>query len=75
MFANIKNVNRKVTQFVNCFNNICALSRQRNPKMADLAAKTMIYRGLGSGIIQVMREDANIDFTNEESANQFKVTI
>ena len=51
------------------------VSRQRNPKMADLAAKTMIYRGLGSGIIRVMREDANIDFTNEESANQFKVTI
>ena len=51
------------------------VSRQRNPKMADLAAKTMIYRGLGAGIIRVMRDDANIDFTNEESVNQFKVTI
>ena len=26
------------------------VSRQRNPLMAALAAKTMIYRGLGSGI-------------------------
>ena len=51
------------------------VSRQRNPKMADLAAKTMIYRGLGSGIIRVMREGIHIDFDNEESANQFKVTI
>ena len=51
------------------------VSRQRNPKMADLAAKTMIYRGLGSGIIRVMREGVHIDFDNEESANQFKVTI
>ncbi len=35
----------------------------------------MIYRGLGSGIVRVMREDSHIDFDNEESANQFKVTV
>ena len=51
------------------------VSRQRNPLMADLAAKTMIYRGLGSGIVRAMREDSHIDFGNEESANQFKVTV
>jgi ATP-dependent DNA helicase RecG len=51
------------------------ISRQRNPLMADFAAKTMIYRGLGSGIVRVMREDSHIDFDNEESANQFKVTV
>ena len=51
------------------------VSRQRNPLMADLAAKTMIYRGLGSGIVRAMREDSHIDFDNEESANQFKVTV
>ncbi len=51
------------------------ISRQRNPLMADFAAKTMIYRGLGSGIIRVMREESHIDFDNEESANQFKVTV
>ena len=43
--------------------------------MADFAAKTMIYRGLGSGIVRAMREDNHIDFDNEVSANQFKVTI
>lgn len=51
------------------------VSRQRNPLMADLAAKTMIYRGLGSGIVRAMREDSHIDFGDEESANQFKVTV
>ena len=51
------------------------VSRQRNPKMADFAAKTMVYRGLGSGIVRALREDANIDFSNEVAANQFKVTI
>lgn len=51
------------------------VSRQRNPLMADLAAKTMIYRGLGSGIVRAMREDSHIDFDNEESANQFKATV
>ncbi len=51
------------------------VSRQRNPLMAGFAAKTMIYRGLGSGIKRVIRENVRIDFDNEESANQFKVTV
>lgn len=51
------------------------VSRQRNPLMAGFAARTMIYRGLGSGIKRVVRENARIDFDNEESVNQFKVTV
>ena len=51
------------------------VSRQRNPLMASLAAKTMIYRGLGSGIIRVMKEGARVDFVNEESANQFRTIV
>ena len=51
------------------------VSRQRNPLMAGFAARTMIYRGLGSGIKRVVRENVRIDFDNEESANQFKVTV
>jgi len=51
------------------------VSRQRNPLMATLAAKTMIYRGLGSGIIRVMKEGVRVDFVNEESANQFRTII
>ena len=35
----------------------------------------LIYRGLGSGIVRAMRENCRIDFDNEESANQFKVTV
>ena len=51
------------------------VSRQRNPLMATLAAKTMIYRGLGSGIIRVMKEGVRVDFVNEESANQFRTIV
>lgn len=51
------------------------VSRQRNPLMATLASKTMIYRGLGSGIIRVMKENVKVDFINEESTNQFKTII
>jgi predicted HTH transcriptional regulator len=51
------------------------VSRQRNPLIASLASKTMIYRGLGSGIIRVMNENISVDFINEESANQFKTII
>ena len=51
------------------------VSRQRNPLMATLASKTMIYRGLGSGIIRVMKEGVKVEFVNEESANQFKTII
>ena len=51
------------------------VSRQRNPLMAALAAKTMIYRGLGSGIIRVMKENVRVEFINEESANQFRTIV
>ena len=51
------------------------VSRQRNPLIASLASKTMIYRGLGSGIIRVLNENISVDFINEESANQFKTIV
>ena len=51
------------------------VSRQRNPLIAALAGKTMIYRGLGSGIIRVMKENIQVDFINEESTNQFRTII
>ncbi|MBO5641914.1 MAG: putative DNA binding domain-containing protein [Prevotella sp.] len=50
-------------------------SKQRNPLMADLAARTMIFRGLGSGIVRALRENVVIDFINEDDANQFRVII
>ncbi|MCF0184414.1 MAG: putative DNA binding domain-containing protein [Bacteroidaceae bacterium] len=50
-------------------------SKQRNPLMADFAERTMIYRGLGSGIVRAMRENVILDFINEEEANQFRAII
>ncbi|MDE6554001.1 MAG: putative DNA binding domain-containing protein [Muribaculaceae bacterium] len=46
---------------------------QRNQLMATLCAKTMNYRGLGSGIIRALQSDPDIEFHNEASGDQFRV--
>ncbi len=51
------------------FGNTC----QRNPLIALWCAKTMDYRGLGSGINRARKEGAQMSFENSESGNQFKV--
>lgn len=48
---------------------------QRNQLMATLCSKTMEYRGLGSGIIRALQSDANIEFHNEMSGDQFRVVL
>ncbi|MDE6795038.1 MAG: putative DNA binding domain-containing protein, partial [Muribaculaceae bacterium] len=48
---------------------------QRNQLIANLCAKTMDYRGLGSGIIRALQADANIEFHNEVSGDQFRVIL
>ncbi len=47
----------------------------RNRLMASFCAKTMLYRGLGSGIIRAMNEYPKIEFINDESGNQFKCVL
>ena len=49
-------------------------TQQRNRLMATLCAKTMDYRGLGTGIIRATKEVPGIQFFNEENS-QFKVVI
>lgn len=49
-------------------------TQQRNPLMATLCAKTMDYRGLGTGIIRAMKEVKNIEFVNEDGS-QFQVIM
>ena len=51
------------------------ISKLRNPLIASLCSKLMIYRGLGSGIIRALRENVSIDFINNPSAKEFKVVI
>ena len=48
---------------------------QRNQLIATLCAKTMDYRGLGSGIIRALQSDSNIEFRNEVSGDQFRVIL
>ncbi|MDE6339507.1 MAG: hypothetical protein K2K97_06945, partial [Muribaculaceae bacterium] len=48
---------------------------QRNQLVATLCAKTMNYRGLGSGIIRALNADPNIEFHNEVSVDQFRVIL
>ena len=50
-------------------------SKQRNHLMAEFCARTMIYRGLGSGIPRVLKEDAKIDFVNDDGFGDFKTII
>jgi len=47
---------------------------QRNRLMATLCAKTMDYRGLGTGIIRATKEVRDIEFVNDKGS-QFKVVI
>lgn len=51
------------------------VSSSRNPTIANLCSKVLVYRGLGSGIIRATKECTNIDFVNEPDASQFKVII
>ncbi len=48
---------------------------QRNQLIANLCAKTMDYRGLGSGIIRALKADTEIEFCNEVSGDQFRVIL
>ena len=43
----------------------------RNPFIANFCAKTIPYRGLGSGIIRALQEEPNIKFINEPVGMQF----
>lgn len=47
----------------------------RNPLMANFCAKTMSYRGLGSGIPRVLSEDSHVKFIDSKDGNQFTVCI
>lgn len=47
----------------------------RNPLLANFCAKTMPYRGLGSGIPRVLREDCRIEFRESKQGNQFTAII
>ena len=49
-------------------------TKQRNPLMAAFCAKTMDYRGLGTGIIRAAKEVRDIEFVNDEG-NQFQVIM
>ena len=50
-------------------------SKQRNQLMADFCARTMIYRGLGSGIPRVLKEDTKVDFVSDDGSGDFKTII
>jgi predicted HTH transcriptional regulator len=47
----------------------------RNNLLVSYCSKTMIYRGLGSGITRAMEEQPNIEFINDIDGEQFIVKI
>lgn len=50
-------------------------SYPRNPLIANFCAKTMVYRGLGSGILRATNEGAHIEFINDEVNDKFTAII
>ena len=47
----------------------------RNPLLANFGAKTMPYRGLGSGIPRILREDCRMEISDSKAGNQFTATV
>lgn len=50
-------------------------SNIRNPILSSYATKILPYRGLGTGIRRALKAYPEIDFDDDHSGNQFKVTI
>ncbi|HZX49387.1 MAG TPA: RNA-binding domain-containing protein [Nitrospirota bacterium] len=51
------------------------ISNIRNPILSSYATKILPYRGLGTGIRRALKAYPEIDFDDDHSGNQFKVTI
>ena len=50
-------------------------SNIRNPILASFAAKLINYRGLGSGLLRVMRSWPDIELIDDRAGNLFKVIV
>lgn len=50
-------------------------AEMRNPLTAQLCAKTMPYRGLGSGITRALKSGEHIDLVNDIERDKFVATI
>lgn len=50
-------------------------SNIRNPILASFAAKTLPYRGLGSGLLRALRAWPQIELIDDRSGNLFKVIV
>ncbi len=47
----------------------------RNPQMLRFASRILPYRGLGSGILRILKAHPNTDFINDREGQQFKVVM
>ena len=54
---------------------LLGVTKQRNPTIASLSGRTMIYRGLGSGILRATREGVKVEFVNNGKTNEFKAIV
>jgi ATP-dependent DNA helicase RecG len=51
------------------------MSNMRNSLLASFATRILPYSGMGNGIIRVLKAYPHIEFEDDRSGNQFKVTI
>ncbi|MBK7701095.1 MAG: hypothetical protein IPJ39_21420 [Saprospiraceae bacterium] len=47
----------------------------RNPQMLRFASRILPYRGLGSGILRILKAHPKTDFINDREGQQFKVIM
>ncbi len=50
-------------------------SNMRNPILASYATRVLPYRGLGSGIVRVLKEYPEVDFEDDRDGNLFKAIV
>lgn len=48
---------------------------QRNQLISAFCAKTMMYRGLGSGLLRAYKDGAKLQFINSDSGKQFTTVV
>lgn len=50
-------------------------SNMRNPILASFAAKLLLYRGLGSGLLRALRAWPDIELVDDRAGNLFKAIV
>lgn len=68
-------LNRLLSNNLTIENTKAGNSNMRNPILASFAAKLLLYRGLGSGLLRALQIWPQIELTDGRVGNLFKVIV